>query len=210
MIGKKLNKIVGIKVAILIFVTLFCSIIVVFIYYSKSTIFYNSDMDISNQENTEPFLKKSAVVNPGVIPSIDSSKTPLNSPYMADWISTNTAISILGKNRSNILSVKSITPFNSSGQAFAYEILTNEDSFVIQYVVNKNGVKERINTGIKAVKAKPLPASITDSSIAIKSISTNQFFIDKNLLGIAIYFDVKLKTWKYIIRTDVGDVSMSI
>lgn len=210
MIGQDLNMKVGVKLTILIFTVLICSFLITYIYFSKSTIYYDSGVGNTKPQSAASLVKKSDIVTPGVIPPINSDKTPIDSPSVKDWITTNNAISFIEGDKKNILSIKSIAPFNSSGQSYAYEIITNEGLFAVQYVITEKGITDKATTSAKSEKIKPFPLDVPDSSIAVKNVTSNPYFADRNLLGVVIYYDAKLKSWKYIIRTDVGDVSIPI
>ncbi len=210
MMKREVNFNIVIKIAIVIFVFALCIFFASSVYFSKPVIYYEASNKSKDFIEPKLVLNEESTIKQGYLPELSSTKTSINSPYKDNWITTNDAISKIKANNNNILSVTSIAPFNSSGQSFAYEILVSENSYIAKYVVTGDSNIKKEVTLIKSEKTKPFPVNVPDSSLAVKVISSNTYFNEKSLIGVAIYFDIKQKSWKYIIRTDAGDVSVPI
>ncbi len=136
--------------------------------------------------------------------AIDAGKGPMNA------ITLKHAIALVAGRQLHIFAVRSLAELYPDGTSMRYEILYDASSTVRRIELGSGGVISDVPVTVHAPVYLPMPQRFPDSKEALAQLVANPYFAHAHIVGIAFYIDEGSKHWGYVLRTDMGDISIPL
>lgn len=155
--------------------------------------------------------EQAAKLEPGVLPALSKEQIDLHSSEtMVDGITLYQALEITGVQYGDILSIRSLGPLYPDGTCIRFELLVRDGKSLLRKTVDKAGVVI-VGRAVSSLEPKTsFSRYVPNSPDALRELVANPYFAKARTSGLAIYWDAQSADWKYVIQTDLGNVSIVI
>jgi hypothetical protein len=123
-------------------------------------------------------------------------------------ITLRSTLPFLQNEHSSIFAIRSSESLFPDGTSDHFEALYATSGKTYRVLVGREGVISNTAIAGSPVQATPLPENFPDSPDALVQLTANPYFAKAEVIGIALYFEEREKRWSYMVRTNLGDVSI--
>lgn len=127
-----------------------------------------------------------------------------------DGVTLRQILPFIPTNEGTVVGLRSLGLLYPDGTSAQYEVLLAASTTARRIIIGKSGVVSDLPTQSLSKPTIPFPLNFPDSGDALLQLTANPYFLHAQIIGIALYYDIATRSWNYLIRTDLGDVSIPL